>query len=435
VKRSLIVWAVAGLVLRLAFALFYWTGQPLSHDEREYLALARSLARGDGFVYPADEPAPGTAQRFGRAPGYPVFLAALHDIEPHDAAPARVKIAQSIAGAFGVWLIGMIAARTGGPRAGTIAAAIAAVYPPLVWMPAYVLSETLYSTLALAAALLLDRAADAGGDLPPNGGSHTILDGPHARGRYGLAAASGVLVGVAILVRPAMVLFLPFVAAWLMWPSGRSGWRRPAVAAIVVCTALACVLPWTLRNARVYHRFVFVASEGGVTFWTGNHPLSRGEGDLAANPDLKRAELAFRDAHPGLTAEQLEPLYYRDAWQRIVAAPLWWLGLVARKAFYTIVPIGPSYTLHSAKYFAASAVSYGVLLPFAVAGAWRLRRAPHRPVALWLMAGATVAANLLFLPQERFRIPVIDPALIVTAAALGGALNAAHGRLGRHSDV
>jgi len=34
------------------------------------------------------------------------------------------------------------------------------------------------------------------------------------------------------------------------------------------------------------------------------------------------------------------------------------------------------------------------------------------------MAAATVAAGLVFFPQERFRIPVIDPALIVGAAAV-----------------
>ena len=55
----------------------------------------------------------------------------------------------------------MIAIRTAaGRRAGIAAAAIAACYPPLVWIPAYVLSETLYSTVALAAVLMLDVALD-----------------------------------------------------------------------------------------------------------------------------------------------------------------------------------------------------------------------------------------------------------------------------------
>ncbi len=58
-----------------------------------------------------------------------------------------------------------------------------------------------------------------------------------------------------------------------------------------------------------------------MTFWTGNHPLARGEGDLAANPELKKAELAFRRAHPGLSPEALEPLYYREAIGWIAAHP------------------------------------------------------------------------------------------------------------------
>jgi hypothetical protein len=36
----------AGLLLRLAFGLGYWTGKPLTHDEREYLTLAANIAHG-----------------------------------------------------------------------------------------------------------------------------------------------------------------------------------------------------------------------------------------------------------------------------------------------------------------------------------------------------------------------------------------------------
>jgi hypothetical protein len=168
---------------------------------------------------------------------------------------------------------------------------------------------------------------------------------------------------------------------------------------------------------------VLVASEGGVTFWTGNHPLARGEGDLAANPDLKLAELEFRRAHPGLTAEQLEPLYYRDALSFITHHPVAWIALVARKALYTLVPIGPSYTLHSTRYWAASVISYLVLLPPAILGIGRLWRSACRPTAVLLLGAAAVLVSLAFFPQERFRIPVIDPVLIIAgAAALAPAL-------------
>jgi 4-amino-4-deoxy-L-arabinose transferase-like glycosyltransferase len=407
-NRWIVACALVGLALRLAFALIYWVNQPLTHDEREYLALARSVARGDGFRYPADEPSPGTAQQFGRAPGYPLFLAALRVTTPSDHAPRRVKVAQACVGALGIWLIAAIAGRAAGPRAGVAAAAIAAVYPPLIWMPAYVLSETLFSTLALAAALALTpEARGARRELRDSGASPRLAS--HAS-----LLAGAVLTGIAILTRPAMVFFVPLAALWFVRR------RRPADALIFSLVSLLCVVPWTIRNHRVYGRWIAVASEGGVTFWTGNHPLARGDGDLAANLDIKRAELAFRAAHPTLTPEQLEPLYYQDALRWIRQEPAAWLALVARKAYYTVVPAGPSYALHSERYRVASVASYLLILSAAIAGVWRWRAAPTMgsPAALWLMAAATVAAGLVFFPQERFRIPVIDPALIVTAALL-----------------
>jgi hypothetical protein len=83
--------------------------------------------------------------------------------------------------------------------------------------------------------------------------------------------------------------------------------------------------------------------------------------------------------------------------------------------------VGPSYRLHSPRYFWASIVSYGALLPFAAAGLWRARRAPL-PRALLTLAASSVLVCVVFFPQERFRIPAIDPALIVCAAlcAAGG---------------
>jgi hypothetical protein len=429
-RRHIAIAVAAGFALRLAFGLFYWVGQPLTHDEQAYLALADSLSRGHGFVY--TEPPSGTMAQIGRAPGYPAFLAAIGaGSTTATASPARVKIVQAFLGALTVWLIALAAARASGARAAVVAAWLAAVYPPLVWISSYVFSETLYSLLAIGTALTLQSAVDRG------------RTGDARRGLW-LAAAAGLLCGASILVRPAMLFFLPLAFLWLSayGPSERpaslrQGYGGPPqlqrrregslakarLASSFVISAAIVVMPWTIRNARVHDRFVLVASEGGVTFWTGNHPLAIGEGDLAANPDLKRADLEFRAAHPGLTPEQLEPLYYRDAFAHIASDPLRWLGLVARKAFYTIVPAGPSYALHSFRYRAASIVSYVLVLPFAVAGLARVWRSPRRPAALLLLAAASLLVCLVFFPQERFRIPVIDPVLILLAA-----LRVANGR-------
>ena len=103
--------------------------------------------------------------------------------------------------------------------------------------------------------------------------------------------------------------------------------------------------------------------------------------------------------------------------QAIARDPLWWVGLLARKAFYTWIPVGPSYTLHSTRYLVASLVSYGAaaLRP---AGRRAARGAARRwPTALGLLLASAMLVCVVFFPQERFRIPVIDPVLIVLAAS------------------
>jgi hypothetical protein len=388
------VWlaVAAGLALRLLFGFGYWTGKPLTHDEREYLELAANLAAGRGFTYAPPPPGDPEPERFGRAPVYPLFLAALDLATPGSSLLPTVKAAQAALGALGVWLIAAIAARATGPRGARLAAWLAALYPPLVWTPAYVFSETLYMALALANVLAADRAIGSGA------GSGWVR-----------LVACGLLGGLAALTRPAHVFFLLLLGLYLLA-------RRQVVAVTLVAVgAILVVAPWTARNWREYGRPVLIASEGGITFWTGNHPLSAGEGDMAANPAIKRDNQRLRAGHAGRSPEALEPVYYREAFAAISRDPVWWAGLLARKVFYTVVPVGPSYTLHSTRYLVASVVSYGLILIAGIAGGVALWRAGRWPVSLGLLLGSALLVCVVFFPQERFRIPVIDPTLIVLA--------------------
>ena len=394
VPRAVWLAVAVGIAARLAFALGYWVDKPLTHDEREYLLLARNVAEGRGFVHHQPDGTPAPGEHFGRAPVYPLFLAGVIRLTgmpagEHVALLRVIRTSQAVLGGALVWLVAWLAARAAGPRAALAASWLAALYPPLVWTPAYIWSETLFSVLAFACVAVL------------------TLDARRRR----VYLAAGALAGLAVLTRPAMLFFLPLAACWLAW---RREWRG------VILLSVACavvVAPWTLRNAREYGRFVLVASEGGITFWTGNHPLAVGEGDLAANPQLKRENVALRARHPGLTPEQLEPVYVREALQFIRERPAAWAALMARKAFYAIVPVGPSYRLHSALYFGASVLSYLAVLPFALLGLVRLARAGRLPVPLLLLAASSYLVCLVFFPQERFRIPVVDPTLLVTAAS------------------
>jgi hypothetical protein len=234
----------------------------------------------------------------------------------------------------------------------------------------------------------------------------------NANGGAAAAFACGLLTGAGILVRPALLLFLPLAAISFAWRRQWSALGAIAVGAVLV------VGPWTVRNYEVHDRVMIVAADGGVTFWTGNHPLAIGEGDMAANPALKVDNQRLRSEHPGLTEEEMEPIYYREALAWMAAHPGDWLWLEIRKLFYLIVPVGPSYTLHSTRYLAASLLSYVPVLVAAVLGAAMLGGGLARTPGIWLLALSAVATALIFFPQERFRIPIVDPALILLASVV-----------------
>jgi hypothetical protein len=68
-------------------------------------------------------------------------------------------------------------------------------------------------------------------------------------------------------------------------------------------------------------------------------------------------------------------------------------------------------------YRTSSIASYLIVLPFGVLGALTWRRRSHPPESLFPLALSAVIVCILFFPQERFRIPVIDPTLVICAGA------------------
>ncbi len=340
-------------------------------------------------MYPDD----GLAH-FSRAPGYPAFLAVILSFGD---APWLVRTVQSLVGVLGVFLIGALARHTAGDAAAVAATAIAAIYPPLVWLPAYFLRELLYSVIVLTAALVLWNALE------------TSTAAPRAIGRF---VGVGTVLGVGALVRPNVVVLIGLTMLFLAF-------RHSRRAAVVVLVSSLCVIgPWTARNYVTHDRFMLVSALGGLAFWIGNHSLARGEGDLASNPALGAAENDVREAHPGLDPAELEIVYFAEAAAFVRSHPVAWAMLLVQKLFYFVFPIGPSIFMRSVLHRAASWLSYFSLFPFAASGFWQLRRAQPQPVPLWLLGLSAVLTILIFYPQQRYRVPVFDPFLIVCASSL-----------------
>ena len=388
-KRWLGLAVLLALALRLAFAFGYWVDKPLTVDQIEYLMLADNLRQGEGLTY--DEP-----HRLMRSPGYPVFLAAVRTVHP---GTAGVKAVQSLLGAISVLLVAAVAHRLGGGRTGVVAAFLMACYPPQVFQPGYILSETLFTALALATLILCWRVLDATRD---NAATSNVL---------GSTAFAGIGLGLTILTRPEVLIFAGILSIYLVVS------QRTLIAGVTLAVvAGATVAPWPLYNVLIHDRVIMLSSRGGPNLWMGNNEHAVGDGDVSGNGAMETAYESILHSNPQLSPEQVERIFYAETFRYIRDQPLHFLGNTARKAFYFWVPVGNSYQHRSALYWAMHALSFIALLALTVRSLPTFLRVKPFPVVLVALLASVFVTCLIFFPLARYRVPVFDPVLIAIAA-------------------
>src|SRR3954452_14574386 len=197
----------AALVVRVAqiAATPHWA--PVG-DPADYVRHAASIADGHGM---ADSFLPGGGPSALRPPAYPYFLGGVFAVSGNSYTAGR--LAAALLGVLSVALIGVIAQLLWSRSVAIVAMAIAALYPPFVLLSGTLLSESLGLPLVLAlVALVLAYRGEP-------------------RPRW-VAPAAGALFALALLDRPALVMFgVPLVLAlWGRPWRARSEWLAPATA-------------------------------------------------------------------------------------------------------------------------------------------------------------------------------------------------------------
>src|SRR5262245_16345489 len=158
--------------------------------------------------------------------------------------------------------------------------------------------------------------------------------------------AYGVLWGVAALTNPSLCVMLPFFVGWMWFERA----KRCARSLLPFVTALALFLialvPWTVRNQRIFGHVFFVKSNFGLELWLGNndqvkdvftgwlHPIAdRNElrqlndlGEYAYMKKKQQESTAFIRSNPKAFAQHtalrvidtwVGPYYFRDdPWTR-----------------------------------------------------------------------------------------------------------------------
>jgi 4-amino-4-deoxy-L-arabinose transferase-like glycosyltransferase len=391
IKNTLVIIVLLATFLRIVIALGYWRKQPLARDGEEYIILATNLAEGKGYNYGEEE---GFTDRehHRRPPLYPFFIAFFFIIFGENL--ILIRLLNCVIGGINVILFYLLGKKCLGKKAGLFAAIISAFYPLFIWLSVRILSETLFMSLVLSSILLLYRAKEHPGLAP--------------------SIFTGITLAAAALCRPALLTFVPLAPIFLLTNKGeiKKGIKKGALLIIAFIITLA---PWIARNYIAYNRFVIITAEGGITFWTGNHPEAVGEGDMGVNPEIKIDYVNFRERYKHLTYEEMEPIYYRRALSYILSHKMWFIALLFKKLFYFFIPIGRSILNASPAHRLISWGSYFPLFALAIFGMIRTRKRwlPLFPIYLLVISSALTC--MLYFPQERYRIPTADLVFIILA--------------------
>ena len=380
--RWLVAIAAGGLAVRLLYVLAFTPHLRGEGDSRYYHELAILLGDGQGFADPGN----GTPTAL-HPPLFPLLLALPSWLGLDSWQAQRVIV--SLVGTATIVVVGLVARRLAGDRAGLFAAALAAAYPVLIAADGAVMSETL---LGLLVALVV----------------YVAYGEPSVRRGISL----GALIGLAALTRGEALLLLLFLV------------RRPRKEVLaMVLTAVVVLAPWTIRNLTTFDKPVALSTNEGNLIAGANcrstyHGHDTGSWDLACVPggpieDESVAASRFRRA--GLD-------YAGDHLGRLPVV------LVARlgRTFELYQPIRQAQhaEMRADGIEIAGVVAFFLLMPL---GAYGLTMLPRRGPLLAAF-GLAIAATLVGYGVPRFRHPGDVALAVLAGVALAGATSSVASR-------
>jgi hypothetical protein len=333
-------------------------------------------------------------------PLYPYFIAVLHR------AFSSLTAVLWVQAALGALLVPAVA-RAGrlafSPRVGLAAAAVVAFYPDFAWFSVRFWSETLFVVLLWWA---IERVLQADAALSPK-----------------VAAAGGVLWGLATLTRELTLYLAPFALLWLVRDEVRRRSLRlsPAVrrAGAFALGLVLTLLPWTVRNAVVYRAFIPVSTMGASNLWQGNVPLTHLEIHAALGryeDPIERDRAAKRLAWEAIRARQ--PAWIFEKLREQV--PEYWKA--GSEILDHVISRGGCRTLRPGEQWALEAAVVGpylVVLGMGLVGLARARPGAAAALLLVLLA-AWNAAHVVAYATTRFRLPLLPVVFLLAALAAAG---------------
>lgn len=359
--KRLVAIGVGAFVLRACFA-FTLEERWYFYDTVHYDAAARSLLRGEGFRY--DRPFFG-ATAYNLEPLYPLFLAGNYALFGRHF--LAVRLVQAALGALMCAITFFLAKELFDLKVATLAAAVCAIYPHLIFVSSLLYPEQLFTLLLATGMWCAVRYLRTG------------------EGRY--VVGMGVLFGLAALAKGIALALLPTFALWLLLLPAFSLRRRFAHVVLLLAAVVFIQLPWGMRNYRVFGRLAPVRAHATMMF--DERYAQKDEALLSqwlhGKVGTGRFLLRYAEEFAHFWTPTLGRLQSRNQFTS------WWAN-------------------------AMSVLVSGPMLLLALCGIWCGRRRLRNLSPLLLVVLTFACAYSFFLTHVRYRLPV-EPYLIVVASS------------------
>ena len=366
-------------------------------DAADYHQLAASLADGRGYVN-----ADGNATAW-RPPGYPAFLATIYRATGPSVRAAT--LVQAFVGALTVLLLMLFASTILSEREIVVVGVIATVYPGLVWLPRLLLSENLSLLLTL---MTLWSVAMY---LKSQRGWWLVL--------FGAVGALNTLVRGGNLALPIMLGAGLLIVAVRRGSADR---KRTFTGLFLAIAAFIIVLtPWTVRNYGLFHRFVPVATQEGLTLY-GSYwpPVKNGKliwGTLPGpeDPNIAAASASGDEVAASKYLQQVTLARLREQ-------PSHFFRVIPSKVVSLLVPLDWEILPHPIG--TGRKVNWGYLLvalPALFGFLLVLRNRRSNQWLLWVIPILVVVQTIVFYGSPRFRLPAEPIAILLASVSLAPA--------------
>lgn len=405
-----LVAAILALALVIRMGAAYWwqsrvpAGQRFGFpDSESYWELGQQIAAGKPYEF---GPIP---YRIFRTPGYPLLLSPIFLIGGQHAPVMAGRMLSVVLGMITVLLAAILARQLFDERVALLTALAVAIYPEAIAQSVFVLSEAPFTPLMMVQLIAWIAAVK----------SKSRSD------VAGWALAAGMAAGLATLMRPSWLLFLPFAGVLtLLWPALR--WKQMAIGGLMIVSFCLTMTPWWIYTTVIAGRFVPTSLQVGASLYDGLHPEASGASDMRFVREFvheqRRADLLQKPDPRQLFEDRLD--------ERMKQASLSWAesnpGRVAELAVVKFLRIWSPWP-NAAEFRSISLrlvlmLSYTPALILAVIGFWHARKLGWQVFLLVTPAIYFTLLHVIFVSSIRYRQPAMIPLLILSAVAVAALL-------------